>query len=70
MIILLSTEFQCLMGVEYFIFIFIFLFGLFGFFSFLVSFKDRILKASPASCSTPGSITLIGGLDPYEIFPS
>lgn len=44
---------------------------LFGFVSFLVSFKDLILKASPTSCSTPESVKLIGGLDPYsEIFPS
>lgn len=40
-------------------------------FLFLVSFKDLILKASPTSCSTPGSIIVIGGLDPCsEIFPS
>lgn len=69
MILLLSTKFQCLMGVENFVFIF--LFGLFGFFSFLVSFKDLILKASPTSCSTPVSVIVIGGLCPCsEIFPS
>lgn len=40
-------------------------------FSFFMGFKDVILKASPTSCSTPESITLIGGLDPYsEICPS
>lgn len=72
MIVLLSTKFQCLMGME--CFVFIFLFGLFvclDLFHFFVSFKDLILKASPTSCSTPESVKLIGGLDPYsEIFPS
>lgn len=67
MTVLLSTKFLCLMGVEYFGFIF--LVGWFvclDFFSFLVSFKDLILKAFPTSCSTPEFITLIGGLDSYS----